>query len=90
MTPDLAKEVRVPWFKLQPPRAIPIPPQHPGLHPPLQVTAAWSKLMPRIETASLGPSDPPAQFVNLRFPADWSGQAAQSRSRKSLNLVNRL
>src|SRR5262245_52429809 len=78
LTPDLAKEVRVPWFKLQPPSAIPILPQQPGLHPPLQVTAAWSKLMPRIEIASPAPSDPPAQIVNLRFPADWSNTATEA------------
>ena len=34
-----------------PPRAIPIPQQQPGLHPPPQVIAAWSKLMPRPVTA---------------------------------------
>jgi hypothetical protein len=52
LTPELAKEVGVAWLMLQPPRAIPIPPQHPGLHPPPQVIAAWSKLMPRPVTAS--------------------------------------
>jgi hypothetical protein len=51
LTPELAKEVGVAWLMLQPPRAIPIPPQHPGLHPPPQVIAAWSKLMPRPVTA---------------------------------------
>ena len=52
LTPDSAKEVGVAWFPLQPPRAIPLPPQQPGLQPPLQVIAAWSKLMPRPVTAS--------------------------------------
>ena len=52
LTPDLAKEVGVVWFMLQPPRATPIPPQQPGLRPPLEVTAAWSKLMPRPATTS--------------------------------------
>jgi hypothetical protein len=52
LTPELAKEVGVAWLMLQPPRAIPIPPQQPGLHPPPQVIAAWSKLMPRPVTAS--------------------------------------
>jgi hypothetical protein len=52
LTPDLAKEVGVAWFMLQPPRATPIPPQQPGLRPPLQVIAAWSKLMPRRATTS--------------------------------------
>ena len=52
LTPDLAKEVGVAWFMLQPPRAIPLPPQQPGLQPPLQVIAAWSKVMPRPVTAS--------------------------------------
>jgi hypothetical protein len=42
LTPDLAKEVGVAWFKLEPPRATPIPPQQPGLRPPPQVIAAWS------------------------------------------------
>ena len=52
LTPDLAKEVGVAWFLLQPPRATPIPPQQRGLQPPLQVIAAWSKLMPRPVTTS--------------------------------------
>src|SRR5215813_8454941 len=52
LTPDLAKEVGVAWVMLQPPRATPIPPQQPGLRPPLEVTAAWSKLMPRPATTS--------------------------------------
>jgi hypothetical protein len=47
LTPDLAKEKGVKWSKLQPPREIPIPPQQRGLDPPLQITEAWSKLMPR-------------------------------------------
>jgi hypothetical protein len=46
LTPELAKEMGVAWFMLQPPRAIPIPAQQPGLHPPPQVIAAWSKLRP--------------------------------------------
>ncbi len=46
LTPELAKEVKVAWLLLQPPRVIPIPPQQPGLHPPPQVIATWSKLMP--------------------------------------------
>jgi hypothetical protein len=52
LTPDLAKEVDVAWLMLQPPRAIPIPPQQPGLRPPLEVIAAWSKLMPQPVTTS--------------------------------------
>ena len=52
LTPDLAKELGVAWVMLQPPRAIPIPPQQPSLQPPLQVIAAWSKVMPRPVTAS--------------------------------------
>jgi hypothetical protein len=52
LTPELAKEVKVAWLLLQPPRAIPIPPQQPGPHPPHQVIAAWSKLMPRPLIAS--------------------------------------
>jgi uncharacterized protein len=46
LTPDLAKELAVAWAMLQPPRAIPIPPQpklQPHLQPPLQVIAAWSE-----------------------------------------------
>jgi hypothetical protein len=52
LTPDLAQEVGVAWLKLEPPRTTPIPPQQPGLRPPPQVIAAWSKLMPRPVTAS--------------------------------------
>jgi uncharacterized protein len=46
LTPDRAKELAVAWAMLQPPRAIPIPPQpklQPHLQPPLQVIAAWSE-----------------------------------------------
>ena len=46
LTPDLAKELGVAWAMLQPPRAIPIPPQpklQPSLHAPAQIIAAWSK-----------------------------------------------
>ena len=52
LTPDLAKEVGVAWFMLRPPRAIPIPLQQPSLRPPLDVIAAWSKLMPPPVTTS--------------------------------------
>jgi hypothetical protein len=52
LTPDLAKEVEVAWLMLQPPRAIPLPPQQRGLHPPLQVIEAWSRVMPRPVTVS--------------------------------------
>ena len=44
LTPDLAKELGVAWAMLQPPRAIPIPPQlklQPSLQPPAQIIAAW-------------------------------------------------
>ena len=44
LTPDLAKELGVAWAMLQPPRAIPIPPQpklQPSLQPPPQIIAAW-------------------------------------------------
>ena len=46
LTPDLAKEFGVTWTTLQPPRAIPIPPQpnqRPSLRPPPQIIAAWSR-----------------------------------------------
>jgi hypothetical protein len=46
LTPDLARELGLAWGMLQPPRAIPIPPQpklQPRLQPSAQVTAAWSK-----------------------------------------------
>src|SRR5262245_24892886 len=55
LTPDQAKEVGVAWFKLQPAREIPIPQQQElqtGLQPPVEVTTAWSKLMPQPVTAS--------------------------------------
>jgi hypothetical protein len=76
LTPDAAKEVGAAWSMLQPPRAIPVPPQQPGLRPPLQVIAAWSKVMPRPVTTSPEPAStvnglPAAETVNLRFPADW-------------------
>jgi hypothetical protein len=57
LTPDAAREVGAAWAMLQPPRAIPIPPQQPGLRPPLQVIAAWSKLMPRPVTVSNPPQE---------------------------------
>jgi hypothetical protein len=52
LAPDLAMEKEVAWFKLQPPRTIPLPEQRPGLHPPPEVIAAWSKLMPPPVVAS--------------------------------------
>jgi hypothetical protein len=52
LPPDVAKERGIKWSKLQPPRAIPIPPQQPSLRPPLDVIAAWSKLMPPPGTTS--------------------------------------
>jgi hypothetical protein len=58
LTPDLAQEVGVAWFMLQPPRATPIPPQQRGLQPPLEVIAAWSKLMPPPVTTSPEPTSP--------------------------------
>ena len=57
LTPDLAKELGVAWAMLQPPRAIPIPPQpklQPRLQPPPQVIAAWSK-----SARSLAPQQSP-------------------------------
>ena len=46
LTPDLAKEMGVAWAMLQPPRAIPNPPQPklqhaPNLSPPALIIAAW-------------------------------------------------
>jgi hypothetical protein len=52
LTPDLANEKQVTWSKLQPPRTIPVPPQQRDLDPPLQITEAWFKLMPRPVTTS--------------------------------------
>ena len=46
LTPDLARDFGVTWTTLQPPRAIPVPPQpnlRPGLRPPPQIIAAWSR-----------------------------------------------
>src|SRR5262245_15796252 len=47
LTPDQAKEVGVAWFRRQPPCPISFPPKQLALTPPLQVTEAWSKLVPR-------------------------------------------
>jgi hypothetical protein len=70
LTPDLAEEVGVAWLMLQPPRAIPIPPQQPSLHPPpLEIIAAWCKLA-RCNEEVRDPA-PPVETVNLRFPTDW-------------------
>jgi hypothetical protein len=64
LTPDAAKEVGAAWSMLQPPRAIPIPPQQPGIRPPLEVIAVWSKLMPRPVTPSPEP-DPGSERGNV-------------------------
>ena len=85
LTPDLAKEVGIAWFLLQPPRAAPIPPQQRGLQPPLQVIAAWSKLMPppvttsperRNETVVVKRESPihvPQPPEEVRDPTRWPG-----------------
>src|SRR5262249_48517689 len=52
LPPHREREVGVAWFMLRPPRAIPIPPQQSGPRPPLDVIAAWSKLMPPPVTVS--------------------------------------
>jgi TonB family protein len=46
LTPDQAKEFGISWAVLQPPRAIPVPPQpnpQRGIQAPARVTAAWAK-----------------------------------------------
>jgi hypothetical protein len=66
LTPDQAKELGVPWFRLQPPRETPIPQQpelQGGLQPPPEVTTAWSKLIPRPVTT---PSVPDNQIVVVK------------------------
>jgi hypothetical protein len=68
LTPDLAKEKGVAWFMLQSPRAIPIPSQQPGLHPPQEVIAAWSKLVPRPVTA---PPERSNETIVVKRPRQW-------------------
>jgi len=82
LTPDLGQE-GVAWFKLEPPRTTPIPPQQPGLRPPPQVIAAWSKLMPRPATTAPerrnetvvvkreSPIHVPQPPEEVRDPAPW-------------------
>jgi hypothetical protein len=80
LTPDAAKEVGAAWSMLQPPR-VPIPPQDPGLRPPPQVIAAWSKLLPRPVTTSPEPAViglSAAETVNLRFSPDWTRPSGAS------------
>ena len=84
LTPDLGQEVGVAWFKLEPPRTTPIPPQQPGLRPPPQVIAAWSKLMPRPATTAPqrgnetvvvkreSPIHVPPLPEEVREPAPWT------------------
>jgi TonB family protein len=73
LTPDLAKEHEVAWAMLQPPRAIPIPPQ-----PKLQLGSAappqvpWSKSAPQQALQQPAPA-PPASPAPLSV-ADWKSQ----------------
>jgi hypothetical protein len=93
LTPDLAMEKEVAWFKLQPPRATSVPPQRPGgPHPPPEVFAAWSKLMPRPVTTSPDSAKiadlSPSEAVNLRFPTHWTEAAAIEAAPRKIVLVS--
>src|SRR5262249_49172532 len=62
LTPDLAKELGVAWAMIQPPRAIPIPPQ-PKVQPPTpppQVIDAWSKSAKSVAPQQLPTATAPA------------------------------
>jgi len=79
LTPDLAKEHEVAWFMLHPPRAIPLPPQQPGLHPPPEVIAAWSKLMPPPVTA---PPERSNETVVVKRPRQWESVDQDERPKQ--------
>src|SRR5262249_62393747 len=86
LTPDLAKKVGVAWFKLEPPRTTPIPPQQPGLRPPPQVIAAWSNATTsperRNETVVVkrgAPTQVPQPQAETPHPARWPSHSPTGR-----------
>ena len=73
LTPDLAKELGVAWAMLQPPRAIPIPPQlklQPSLQAPAQIIAAWRSAAAQlpIPTAPASPKPMPVMPPVITLP----------------------
>jgi sulfatase modifying factor 1 len=90
LTPDLAKQHGVAWAMLQPPRAIPIPPQpklQPRLRlaPPPQVIAAWeawsksAKSLAQQQAAAKGGEPPiaaPPKMTNRIEPGTQQAPAA--------------
>jgi len=80
LTPDLAKELGIAMARLQPPRAIPIPPQpelQARLHwaPPLQVIAAWAEWSK--SARSLAPQQLPTATAPPSRPVTTSREPAQ-------------
>jgi hypothetical protein len=62
LTPDLARDFGVTWTTLQPPRAIPIPPQpnlRPGLRAPPSIVEAWSRATSGATQQQLATPTPP-------------------------------
>src|SRR5262245_44681909 len=71
LTPDLTKELGVAWAMLQPPRAIPIPPQiklQPSQQVPAQVIAAW-RSAPQQWPTPTAPASPKLVPPVITFPA---------------------
>jgi hypothetical protein len=77
LTPDRAKEFRVAWAMLQPPRAIPIPAQPklpPGAHLALPPQVPWSKSAPQQALQQPAPPPPASPKSVTEDPADPNGK----------------
>ena len=92
LTPDRAKEFGVHWAALQPPRALPVPPQpklQRSLQPPPQVIVAWSTevwkrlIVDRLEQLKVYPPDArerkEAGVVQVTFSLNRKGELVSSR-----------
>jgi protein TonB len=83
LSPDVAKEFGVAWAMLQPPRAIPIPPQPTpqcGPQAPLQVIAAWFQSARTMAPQQLPTATARASPASLSV-ADWKSQIIELLNR---------
>jgi hypothetical protein len=81
LTPDRAKEFRVTWAMLQPPRAIPIPAQPklpPGVHLAAPPQVPWSKSTPQQALQQPAPA-PPASSKPVCFTPDGKPEPCVAR-----------
>src|SRR5262249_13224196 len=84
LTPDRAKEFRVAWAMLQPPRANPIPPQAKlpsGVHLAAPHQVAWSKSAPQQALQQPAPA-PPASPKPVCLTPDGTPEPCEGRSQQ--------